>query len=249
MLEQNDVQVDQTSSGTEAIQYLKENTPDLIFMDHGLPGMDGLETTRAITSNPETETIPVVMYTSKSGPAYREKAKNHGAADIISKPPSWNRVSTVINTIVDHSFREDGPSGKDSFLAFLEADLTSLHSEIKTLFDQQIKDVRQEFRNELKRKLHGSNRGNANTAQGLRSELTPLVHSITDNKLHQLNIELRNHMSAKLDIATQDFIAVQAELTAQITDEVTKRLHAVNNNKSIKPVFTRRLYKLFKQLW
>ena len=57
-------------SAEEAIRYLEEKQPDVIFMDHMMPGMDGLEATQTIKNNPKTQSIPTIMYTSKEGDGY-----------------------------------------------------------------------------------------------------------------------------------------------------------------------------------
>ena len=63
MLEKYDIEVDMAESAEQAIEYLKHGRPDAIFMDHLMPGMDGLQAVKAIKSNPQTATIPIMMYT------------------------------------------------------------------------------------------------------------------------------------------------------------------------------------------
>src|SRR6201992_1240393 len=57
MLEKYDIEVDMAESAEQAIEYLKGNRPDAIFMEHLMPGMDGLQAVQAIKSNPQTATI------------------------------------------------------------------------------------------------------------------------------------------------------------------------------------------------
>ncbi|MEN8132738.1 MAG: response regulator, partial [Pseudomonadota bacterium] len=54
-------------SAVNAIDYLYGNTPDAVFMDYEMPGMDGFQALKIIKSNPETAMIPVMMYSSKAG--------------------------------------------------------------------------------------------------------------------------------------------------------------------------------------
>jgi CheY-like chemotaxis protein len=54
-------------------------------MDHMMPGMDGFEAVKAIKSNPETATIPVMMYTSKGGDLYIGQARALGAVGVLPK--------------------------------------------------------------------------------------------------------------------------------------------------------------------
>ena len=74
-LEEHDLQVELAASGEEALEMLKTHMVDVIFMDHVMPGMDGLEAVGVIKSNPLTATIPVMMYTSKEGEVYVSQAR------------------------------------------------------------------------------------------------------------------------------------------------------------------------------
>ena len=66
LLEEQELEVSLAESGEEALEFLKQNAKhqvDVIFMDHTMPGMDGLEAVSAIKANPKTATIPVMMET------------------------------------------------------------------------------------------------------------------------------------------------------------------------------------------
>lgn len=79
------LQVDTAASAEQALSYLSYQLPSVIFMDHLMEGMDGFEALRLIKSNPETATIPIIMYTSKSGDVYVSQARALGAVDVLSK--------------------------------------------------------------------------------------------------------------------------------------------------------------------
>ena len=85
MLEKYALAVDTANSAEEALDYLIHNRPDVIFMDHMMPGMDGFEAVKAIKNNPTTATIPILMYTSKGGDLYLGQARALGAAGILPK--------------------------------------------------------------------------------------------------------------------------------------------------------------------
>ena len=84
-LEEYDLSVALADSGEEALEYLKYHMVDVVFMDHIMPGIDGLEAVAAIKSNPLTATIPVMMYTSKEGEVYVSQARALGALDVLPK--------------------------------------------------------------------------------------------------------------------------------------------------------------------
>ena len=85
MLEKHKLLVDTVESASEALDFLIHNRPDVIFMDHMMPGMDGFEAVKAIKNNPDTATIPVMMYTSKGGDLYVGQARALGAVGVLPK--------------------------------------------------------------------------------------------------------------------------------------------------------------------
>lgn len=96
--------VDTADSAEEALDYLRKQKPDVIFMDHTMPGMDGLTALRRIRSEPATATIPAAMYTSKDEPAYRNEAHAAGAVDVLSKPATPEMLSALLermNALLD----------------------------------------------------------------------------------------------------------------------------------------------------
>lgn len=93
-------------SAEEALTYLEKETPDVIFMDHMMPGMDGLEATLTIKNNPKTQNIPTIMYTSKEGDSYISLAKSHGAMGVLPKPANQQAVMAVID-LLDNTAAND----------------------------------------------------------------------------------------------------------------------------------------------
>ena len=85
MLQRFDIEIDMVKSAEDAFSYLRYEKPAIIFMDHHMEGMDGLDALRMIKENPQTAMIPVVMYTSESGDVYIGQARALGALDILSK--------------------------------------------------------------------------------------------------------------------------------------------------------------------
>ena len=74
------------SSGNEALQILKNWSPDCILMDIMMPVMDGIEATKRIKMIPVCHDIPVLMVTAKQEMDSLEEAFDAGAVDYIYKP-------------------------------------------------------------------------------------------------------------------------------------------------------------------
>jgi CheY-like chemotaxis protein len=96
VLEKHDIDVDSADSAEAAIDYLTSNRPDVIFMDHLMPGMDGLQAVQAIKNDPRTATIPIMMYTSQEGEVYLGQARALGAVGVLPKQIRPADVSKVL---------------------------------------------------------------------------------------------------------------------------------------------------------
>lgn len=96
MLQSFGMTVDTAESAEEALNYLRDRQPDAIFMDHTMPGMDGLTAVRQIKDNPAIAAIPVAMYTSRDEPAYLQEARSAGAIDVLTKPAMPEMLSVLL---------------------------------------------------------------------------------------------------------------------------------------------------------
>ncbi|HSQ81597.1 MAG TPA: response regulator [Casimicrobiaceae bacterium] len=75
-----------TDNGEDAIAKARSVKPDLILMDVVMPGLNGFQATRAISRDPETRSIPVIMCTSKSQETDKIWGLRQGARDYVIKP-------------------------------------------------------------------------------------------------------------------------------------------------------------------
>jgi len=96
MLEQHGMAVDTAESAEQALEYLHQHRPDVIFMDHLMPGMDGFQAVQAIKADPQTATIPLMMYTSQEGELYVSQARALGAVGVLPKTVRPVDVSRVL---------------------------------------------------------------------------------------------------------------------------------------------------------
>lgn len=174
MLERFDLDVDTVLSAEEALGYLSYRQPSVIFLDHHMEGMDGLEALKIIKSNPATALIPVIMYTSEQGDVYVGQARALGAIDILGKEvikqASLEKVlaSLGIATKADDASaagddseargqardiptldtyaHPDSDSGQDQ----AESSLDQVQKQISRLFEIHIAKVRQEIEDSTK---------------------------------------------------------------------------------------------------
>jgi CheY-like chemotaxis protein len=153
ILETHDLDVATAESAEDAIEYLTDSRPDIIFMDHEMPGMDGLEAVSAIKDNPATATIPIMMYTAQQGELYVGQARALGAIGVLPKQLEPVEVSKLLESLriigEDAESRErrdrsdETPhTGEYPGLDQFDADLRDM---IQHLFDQQREILRREL--------------------------------------------------------------------------------------------------------
>ena len=85
-----------SDNGEDAIVKAREIKPDLILMDVVMPGLNGFQATRAISRDPRTKSIPVIMCTSKSQETDKIWGMRQGARDYVVKPVNRDELLTKI---------------------------------------------------------------------------------------------------------------------------------------------------------
>jgi PAS domain S-box-containing protein len=113
MLSPYGLQIDTAESGNEAIEKIKQNQYDLVFMDHMMPVMDGIEATREIrkweeeeyrrkggelpeSEVPEGNRIPVIALTANAVSGMKEMFLANGFNGFISKPIIIQKLDEVL---------------------------------------------------------------------------------------------------------------------------------------------------------
>jgi len=91
-LEKHGYRTAAAADGAEGVRLAREMSPDLIFMDIVMPGMNGYQATRALANDPRTRTIPIIMVTSKGQETDRIWGLRQGAVDYMVKPVSPDQL-------------------------------------------------------------------------------------------------------------------------------------------------------------
>ncbi|WP_027185101.1 GGDEF domain-containing response regulator [Desulfovibrio inopinatus] len=98
-----------TNAATEALEFLhlaKKESPetqppiDLILMDIVMPGLNGIEATRAIKNDPQLRDVPIIMVTVKDEEDSLERAFEAGAIDYINKPVSKIELRARVGSVL-----------------------------------------------------------------------------------------------------------------------------------------------------
>lgn len=181
LLSKINVQAEAVESAEEALKYLERQQPDVIFMDHMMPGMDGLEATQLIKSNPLTAAIPTIMYTSKEGREYQEIALSHGAQGVLAKPASHEAVMAVIHSL-DEPAANDEPAGAAAQIPLIEIDrLVQKHVR------EAMNAIRAEISSQQEDAARGLQSGQESRAEELQQRLEQRLEYWQQDILQQLS--------------------------------------------------------------
>ena len=92
-------QVVTAEDGAAGVETAKRELPDLILMDVVMPGLNGFQATRAISRDPATRSIPVIMCTSKSQETDKIWGMRQGARDYVVKPVDRDELLAKISSL------------------------------------------------------------------------------------------------------------------------------------------------------
>jgi twitching motility two-component system response regulator PilH len=100
LLERHGHQVIASTSAEDGIEVCKRELPDAVLMDVVLPGMNGFQATRALSREPSTKDIPVLIVSTKGMDTDRAWGLRQGAKDYIVKPPSEDALIARIDQLL-----------------------------------------------------------------------------------------------------------------------------------------------------
>ncbi len=100
-LEQNGAKVVQALNGHKAIELLKREKIDLVFMDIMMPKMNGYEAIKAIRSDMTLKNLPIIALTAKALKEDRQKCLDAGADDYLSKPVDYEVLVNMAHAWIE----------------------------------------------------------------------------------------------------------------------------------------------------
>jgi len=112
------MQVELCNSGARAIEAVKQKSYDLVFMDHMMPEMDGIEATSAIREleGGRFQTMPIVALTANVISGMRELFITRGFSDLLAKPIDISRLDEILDHWIPKDKKEWGTRRRDSVL-------------------------------------------------------------------------------------------------------------------------------------
>ena len=98
------VEVAEAEDGKVALEKIRENTPDIIFMDIRMPVMDGIEATKEIFKEYGRDRIKVIAFMASTLEHEREEFMGHGFHDFVMKPGKQEEIYECLNEQLDIEF-------------------------------------------------------------------------------------------------------------------------------------------------
>ena len=115
-------------NGPDAIKLIKSHRYDMVFMDHMMPGMDGLETSTFIrameTGGASYKNLPIIMLTANAVSGQREMFLERGINDFLAKPIDIQKLNDILEKWIPaekrievHRPQEDGKQELTEYIA------------------------------------------------------------------------------------------------------------------------------------
>ena len=168
-LENKDYEVQTTSNGADAVDYVREDLFDVVLLDEQMPGMDGLETLEAIKEvRPE---LPVVLVTKSEEEDLMERALGNQISDYLTKPVNPSQILLTCKRLLERTQLRQETLSQEYLQSFNEisqalreplthADWTALYRKLvhydleltedegaRQIFQDQFKEANREFGN------------------------------------------------------------------------------------------------------
>jgi pilus assembly protein CpaE len=110
MLQRQGYQVSAAANGSQGLARAFEERPDLILLDVMMPDMDGYEVTRRLRGNPDTVSIPILMFTAKTQLDDRVIGYESGADDYLTKPTHPTELQAHVKALLARASQKRGKS-------------------------------------------------------------------------------------------------------------------------------------------
>lgn len=100
VLRKDDYEVLEARNGEEAIEAIRAERPDLVFLDVMMPKINGFEVTRLVRADTQLDHVRIVLLTAKGQDADRETGEQAGANEYMTKPFSPTKILEVARRLL-----------------------------------------------------------------------------------------------------------------------------------------------------
>ena len=227
LLKPLNMQIETALSGKQAVDMISEKMYDLIFMDHMMPELDGVETTHIIRRfHPEYADIPIIALTANAVNGTKELFLNEGMNDFVAKPIEMRTILSKLRTwlpkykikkVRTASMEEKGKQGNEEPIAEIEITGLDTNKALKLLGNENLfwvvlKDYYQAIEKKAKliKELEAAEDWHGYTIE---------VHALKSAS-RQVGATELSELAAEMEIAGN---AVNGELIHRCTDDMLVR--------------------------
>jgi CheY-like chemotaxis protein len=216
LLERQGLEVTLAESAGDALNHLEIKLPDIIFMDHLMPGMDGFEATQVIKANPVTRHLPIVMCTSKEGAEYAEQAKARGAIAILPKPAPVEALLAVFDNIQSLETEPVVSVEETSEVATLDVKQRVLENLVKDIVEEQLESIRVSVDSTVTQRVESQ------INEAMMSLKADLFAEIFSGLRSQMDSEIAAQTLDKVDTAMDERLSsLKTNLTSELKQDVS----------------------------
>ena len=119
LLKNTGIKVDTVLSGRQALEAVKENKYDILFIDHRMPEMDGIQTLHAMKQLPDNKSYnkPCIALTANAISGVKKMYLNEGFDDYLSKPVNPAKLEEMIRQYLPAEYIEESPDNNSNLSA------------------------------------------------------------------------------------------------------------------------------------
>jgi two-component system sensor histidine kinase ChiS len=128
--------------GLKAVGRAIQEKPDVIILDVNMPGLNGYEAARRLTSDPATNTTPIVIISGRTEVSDRVQALKVGAVDYLTKPVNAKELKARIDSLIRLKDYNDSMIGYQNQLKTV---LAAKHKELQASLEAYSRFVPKEF--------------------------------------------------------------------------------------------------------
>lgn len=227
LMEPYEMLIDTCTSGREALRMIAENEYDIVFLDHMMPEMDGIQVVHKIREleGEYFQNLPVVALTANAVAGVEKMFLDNGMSDFLSKPIETARLNRILNQWVPESKKE----------YYTEDELLNMQEKVSD-FVNELKKNPHLYANKAIEMIGGSAKSYeriVNLTLKLLPENVEKLNSLLESDLSLYSIEIHGVKSALKNIG-----AYTIAETAQELEDLSKegdldaciKLHKVFND-------------------
>jgi two-component system, sensor histidine kinase and response regulator len=94
------IEVLEADNGTDAVELVRRERPDLVLLDVMMPDLDGFEVARRLAADPKTREIPIVFLTARAGEADRRLGEQLGGVGYVVKPFDPVKIGHLVEEVL-----------------------------------------------------------------------------------------------------------------------------------------------------